>query len=39
VIGALLILSVLGPNIARGIRETWNRRTQRMRVTEEEKGG
>jgi rhamnose transport system permease protein len=39
VIGALLILSVLGPNIARGIREAWNRRTQRMRVTEEEKGG
>jgi len=40
VIGALLILSVLGPNIARGIREAWSRRhVQRIRVGEEEKGG
>ncbi|HLA07098.1 MAG TPA: ABC transporter permease [Anaerolineales bacterium] len=40
VIGALLILSVLGPNIGRGVREAWNRRhVQRIRVGEEEKGG
>ena len=40
VIGALLILSVLGPNIARGAMEAWNRRpVQRRRVGEEEKGG
>ena len=40
VIGALLILSVLGPNIARGAMEAWNRRTvQRRRVGEGEKGG
>ncbi len=36
VIGALLILSVLGPNIGRGVRDAWNRRhrIQRMRVGE-----
>ena len=40
VIGALLILSVLVPNIGRGIREAWSRRyVQRSRVGEEEKGG
>ena len=40
VIGALLILSVLGPNIGRGVREAWNRRhVQHIRVGEEEKGG
>jgi len=40
VIGALLILSVLVPNIGRGIWEVWNqRRVQRIRVGEEEKGG
>jgi len=40
VIGALLILSVLVPNIGRGINEAWNRRrVQRIRVGEEEKGG
>ena len=40
VIGALLILSVLGPNIVQGIRETWDRRhMQSRRVGEEEKGG
>ena len=40
VIGALLILSVLGPNIVQGIRETWNRRNiQRRRLGEERKGG
>jgi rhamnose transport system permease protein len=40
VIGALLILSVLGPNIVQGIRETWDRRhIQSRRVGEEEKGG
>ena len=40
VIGALLILSVLGPNIARGAMEAWSRRpVQRRRVGEEEKGG
>ena len=40
VIGALLILSVLGPNIVQGIRETWDRRhIQSRRIGEEEKGG
>jgi rhamnose transport system permease protein len=40
VIGALLILSVLVPNIGRWIWEIWNRRQiQRARVGEEEKGG
>jgi rhamnose transport system permease protein len=42
VIGVLPILSVLGPNIWRGVREAWNRRqrrVQRMRVGEEQKGG
>ena len=40
VIGALLILSVLGPNIVQWIRERLGRRTmQRIRVTEEKKGG
>jgi len=40
VIGALLILSVLGPNIWLGISESWDRRhVQRTRVGEEEKGG
>ena len=40
VIGALLILSVLGPNIGRGVREAWIRRhVQHIRVGEEEKGG
>jgi rhamnose transport system permease protein len=40
VIGALLILSVLGPNIVQGIRETWDRRhIQSRSVGEEEKGG
>jgi len=41
VIGALLIMSVLGPNIGRGIRDAWNRRrrVQRIRVGEEQKGG
>ena len=40
VIGALLILSVLVPNIGRGLREVWSRRpVQRKRVGEEEKGG
>jgi rhamnose transport system permease protein len=41
VIGFLLILSVLGPNIGQGIRDVWNRRrrVQRMQVGEEEKGG
>jgi rhamnose transport system permease protein len=41
VIGALLILSVLGPNIGRGLWEAWSRR-RRVRRTlagEEEKGG
>jgi len=39
VIGALLILSVLGPNIGRRIREAWSRRhrIQRMHVVESEK--
>ena len=40
VIGALLILSVLGPNIGRGLSEAWSRRrVQRIQVGEEEKGG
>jgi len=41
VIGALLILSVLGPNMWRGVREAWSHRrhAQRIRVGEEEKGG
>lgn len=41
VIGALLILSVLGPNIGRGLWSVWTRRryVQRMHVGEEEKGG
>ena len=39
VIGALLILSVLGPNIARGAMEAWNRRNIQRRRVGEEKGG
>lgn len=41
VIGVLLILSVLGPNIGQGVREAWRRRrrVQRVHVREEEKGG
>jgi rhamnose transport system permease protein len=40
VIGALLILSVLGPNIIQGIGEAWGRRhIQRFRVGEGKKGG
>jgi rhamnose transport system permease protein len=41
VIGALLILSVLGPNIGQGVRDAWNRRSrvQRLRVGEDQKGG
>lgn len=41
VIGVLLILSVLGPNIGQGIRDIWNRRrrVQLVHVGEEEKGG
>jgi rhamnose transport system permease protein len=41
VIGALLILSVLGPNIGRGVKEAWSRRRriQRIHVEEQEKGG
>ena len=40
VIGALLILSVLGPNIGRWISEAWSRRpVQPKHVGEEEKGG
>jgi rhamnose transport system permease protein len=41
VIGILLILSVLGPNIGRWVREAWNRRhrVQRAYVAEEQKGG
>lgn len=40
VIGALLILSVLGPNIVEWIRTAWGRRTiQRIRAGEEKKGG
>ncbi len=39
VIGVLLILSVLGPNIGQGVREAWNRRrrVQRKHVVEDEK--
>ena len=38
VIGVLLILSVLGPNIGQRVRETWSRRraVQRIRVGEEQ---
>jgi rhamnose transport system permease protein len=36
VIGALLILSVLIPNIARSVQEAWNRR-QRAQHSEQEK--
>ena len=41
VIGALLILSVLVPNIGRGVRDAWNRRRrlQLKRLGEEQKGG
>jgi len=41
VIGALLILSVLGPNIAREVRTAWSRkrRVQRIREGEEPEGG
>jgi rhamnose transport system permease protein len=41
VIGALLILSVLGPNIGREIRDAWNRRSrvQRLHIGEDQKGG
>jgi rhamnose transport system permease protein len=41
VIGALLILSVLGPNIWQGVNDAWNRRRrlQRSRIGEEQKGG
>lgn len=40
VIGALLILSVLGPNIVQWIRDAWGRRSmQRIRPGEEKKGG
>jgi rhamnose transport system permease protein len=41
VIGALLILSVLVPNIGRDVRDAWNRRhrVQRVRLGEEQKGG
>jgi rhamnose transport system permease protein len=40
VIGALLILSVLGPNVIQGIGEAWGRRhIQRFRVGEGKKGG
>lgn len=41
VIGVLLILSVLGPNIGQGVREAWSRRrrVQHVHVGEEEKGG
>jgi rhamnose transport system permease protein len=41
VIGALLILSVLVPNIAREARNAWSRRhrVQRAQVVEEQKGG
>ena len=41
VIGVLLILSVLGPNIGQGVRDIWNRRRrlQRVEVGNEEKGG
>ena len=36
VIGALLILSVLVPNIGRGVRDAWNRRRRVQRVHVEE---
>jgi rhamnose transport system permease protein len=36
VIGALLILSVLGPNIGRGVREAWGRRRRAQRIRVEE---
>jgi rhamnose transport system permease protein len=41
VIGALLILSVLVPNIAREARDIWSRRrhVQRVQAVEEQKGG
>jgi len=41
VIGVLLILSVLGPNISQGVREAWSRsrRVQHVQVGEEDKGG
>jgi rhamnose transport system permease protein len=41
VIGALLILSVLLPNIARSVRDSWNRRqrVQRVQQIELQKGG
>ena len=41
VIGVLLILSVLGPNIGQGVREAWSRRrrVQRVHVGEVEEGG
>lgn len=39
VIGALLILSVLLPNIGQAVNDAWNRRARRFRVAEEEKGG
>ena len=41
VIGALLILSVLLPNIARSVRDSWNRRqrVQRVQQVELQKGG
>ena len=41
VIGALLILSVLGPNVWQGVRDTWNRRRRvhRLHVGEDQKGG
>jgi rhamnose transport system permease protein len=41
VIGVLLILSVLGPNIGQGVREAWSRRrrVQQLHVGEDEKGG
>ncbi len=41
VIGVLLILSVLGPNIASGIKDFWNRHyhVRRTQIVEGEKGG
>jgi len=41
VIGALLILSVLVPNITREVRDIWSRRhrAQRVQVVKEQKGG
>lgn len=40
VIGLLLIFSVLGPNIGRGVREAWSRRrgVQRIPLADEERG-